>query len=56
MKGEVRAWGKQEVPSVGHWQREVGKLRAGLGIRWSLMLVSMDSCSHQTIVKVQLWA
>lgn len=29
VKGEVRAWGKQEVPSVGHWQREVGNPELG---------------------------
>lgn len=33
--------GSKEVPSVGHWQRAVERLRAVLGIRWSLMLAFM---------------
>lgn len=48
MKGEVGSWGKQEVPSVGHWQREVGKLRAVLGIWWSLMLASIHVAAAAT--------
>lgn len=41
MEFEVGAWGWKEVPSVGHWQRAVERLRAVLGIRWSLMMAFM---------------
>lgn len=56
--------GEARGPSVGHWQREVEKLRAALGICWSWTLASMgpqppDSCqglAEGTAPVTQRWA